>query len=63
MIMSDLALPQLFARILSSASKAQNLPTIQDETQVKLFSNIDWLLTSFLGIDSIRFAWPTEPRF
>jgi hypothetical protein len=35
---SDISLPALFIRVLNAASKAHNLPTIHDETQVSLLS-------------------------
>lgn len=34
---TDISLSNLFARALSAASKAYNLPTIQDDTQVKIY--------------------------
>lgn len=35
----ELPLPTLYGRALSSAAKASNLPTIQDETQVGIISD------------------------
>lgn len=35
--MSDLSLPTLYKRSLESSSKSVNLPTINDETQVRIY--------------------------
>lgn len=36
--MTTLPLPTLFSRALATASKAANLPTVDDETQVRFYS-------------------------
>ena len=49
--MEDIPLPSLFHRALTTAAKAVNLPTIQDETQVR---QVVFLLPTYIDYNGLQ---------
>lgn len=58
--MSEVPLPILFRRALQTASKAANLPTIEDETQELIQSAVDDLLSVRSRITDLSLFSPNE---